>query len=86
MKTKIILFMIIIVLFTFFVSQNTQIVAINVFFWQYNISEIILIVMTGFIGILLGLILDSIIRSSKKGEDKKIIHSPDNIKTTFKPL
>jgi uncharacterized integral membrane protein len=66
MKTKIILFMILVVLFTFFVTQNNQTVTINVFFWQYNISEIILIVMTGFIGILLGFILDSIFRSSKK--------------------
>jgi uncharacterized integral membrane protein len=66
MKTKIILFMIIVVLFTFFVTQNNQIVTINLFFWQYNVSAIILIVMTGFIGILLGLILDSILRSSKK--------------------
>ena len=66
MKTKIILFMVIVVLFTFFVTQNNQIVTINLFFWQYNVSAIILIVMTGFIGILLGLILDSIFRSSKK--------------------
>ena len=66
MKTKIILFMIIVVLFTFFVTQNNQSVVINFFFWQYNVSEIILIVMTGFIGILLGFILDSIFRSSKK--------------------
>jgi uncharacterized integral membrane protein len=66
MKTKIIMFMIIVVLFTFFITQNNQIVTINFFFWQYNISAIILIVMTGFIGVLLGLILDSIFRSSKK--------------------
>jgi uncharacterized integral membrane protein len=66
MKTKIILFMIIVVLFTFFVTQNNQSVVINFFFWQYNVSAIILIVMTGFIGILLGFILDSIFRSSKK--------------------
>jgi uncharacterized integral membrane protein len=86
MKTKIILFMIIIVLFTFFVSQNTQIVAINVFFWQFNISEIILIVMTGFIGVLLGLILGSIFKSPQKDKDKKIFHPPDKIKNISESL
>jgi uncharacterized integral membrane protein len=73
MKTKIILFMIIIVLFTIFVTQNNQIVTIYLFFWQCDVSKIILIVMTGFIGVLLGLILDSIFRFSKKDKNKKII-------------
>ena len=72
MKTKIILFMIIVVLFTFFITQNNQIVTINFFFWQYNISAIILIIMTGFIGVLLGLILDSIFRPSKNKTPKSI--------------
>ena len=80
MKTKIILFMIIIVLFTFFVTQNNQIVTIYFFFWQYDLSKIILIVMTGFIGVLLGLILDSIFRSRQKDKVNKIVHSPEDIK------
>jgi uncharacterized integral membrane protein len=78
MKTKIILFMIIIVLFTIFVTQNNQIVTIYLFFWQYDISKIILLVMTGFIGMLLGLIIESIFRSSKKDKNKKIIPPADN--------
>ena len=86
MKTKIILFMIIVVLFTFFVSQNTQIVAINVFFWQFNISEIILIVMTGFIGVLLGLILGSLFKSPKKDKNKKNIDLPEKIENPFESL
>ena len=79
MKTKIILFMIIMVLFTIFVTQNADNVDIYVFFWKYNVSKIILIVMTGFIGVLLGLILDSIFRSSKKDKNKKTIPPADNI-------
>jgi uncharacterized integral membrane protein len=78
MKTKIILFMIIVVLFTIFVTQNNQPVTIYVFFWQYYVSSIILIVITGFIGILLGLILGSIVSPSKKDKDNKIIQSPEN--------
>jgi uncharacterized integral membrane protein len=80
MKTKIILFMIIIVLFTFFITQNNQIVTINFFFWQYNVTAIILIVMTGFIGVVLGLILDSIIRSRKKDKSNKKINLVDDVK------
>jgi len=80
MKTKIILFMIIIVLFTFFVTQNTENAVIHVFFWTYNISKIILIVLTGFIGVLLGLILDSIFRPRQKNKVNKTIHSSENIK------
>jgi uncharacterized integral membrane protein len=73
MKTKIILSMIIIALFTYFVTQNTENVTINVFFWKYNFSAIILIVITGFVGVLLGLILGSIFTPSKKTKDKNII-------------
>ena len=80
MKTKIILFMIIVVLFTYFVTQNTENVDIYVFFWKYNISKIILIVMIGFVGVLLGLILDSIFRSRQKDKVNKIVHSTEDIK------
>jgi len=73
MKTKIIFSMIIIALFTYFVTQNTENVTINVFFWKYNFSAIILIVITGFVGVLLGLILGSIFTHSKKTKDKNII-------------
>ena len=79
MKTKIILFMIIIVLFTFFVTQNTDNVDIHVFFWTYTVSKIILFVMTGFIGVLLGLILDNILRTFKKNKIKKNILESDKI-------
>lgn len=70
MRIKIILFMSIIVLFTFFVTQNNQMVIINFFFWQYTISAIILIIMTGFIGVLLGLIIDSIFRTPRTNSNK----------------
>jgi len=53
-------------------------VTISFFFWQFNFSAIILIVMTGSVGLMLGLILGSIFKTPKK--DKNIIQSPDNIK------
>jgi uncharacterized integral membrane protein len=82
MKTKIILFMIIVVLFTYFVTQNTDNVDIHVFFWTYTIPKIILFVMTGFIGVLLGLILDNILRTLKKNKIKKNISDSDIIHTS----
>jgi len=74
--------MIIVVLFTYFVTQNTDNVDIHVFFWTYTIPKIILFVMTGFIGVLLGLILDNILRTLKKNKIKKNISDSDIIHTS----
>ncbi|MDR3611237.1 MAG: LapA family protein [Ignavibacteriaceae bacterium] len=73
MKTKIILFMIIVVLFTIFIAQNTHPVNINVFFWQFNVSSIILIILTGFVGVLIGLLLGSLFKPFRKDNDKENI-------------
>jgi len=71
MKAKVIIFMILIVLFTFFVSQNTEIVDINAFFWKFQMSKIVLISLTGLIGLILGFILASIFNKQKKTEKIK---------------
>ena len=68
MKVKVIIFMILIVLFTFFVSQNTEIVEINAFFWKFQMSKIVLISLTGLVGLILGFILASIFNKQKKTE------------------
>ena len=68
MKAKVIVFMILIVLFTFFVSQNTEIVEINAFFWKFQMSKIVLISLTGLVGLILGFILASIFNKQKKTE------------------
>ncbi len=66
MKAKIIIFMILIVLFTIFVSQNTAIIDIKAFFWKFEMSTIVLISLTGFVGLILGFILSSIFSKQKK--------------------
>ena len=71
MKAKVIIFMILIVLFTFFVSQNTEIVDINAFFWKFQMSKIVLISLTGLVGLILGFILASIYNKQKKTEKIK---------------
>ena len=43
MKAKIIILMILIVLFTIFVSQNTEVVTVKAYFWQFKMSIIVLI-------------------------------------------
>ncbi len=89
MKAKVIIFMILIVLFTFFVSQNTEIVGINAFFWKFQMSKIVLISLTGLVGLILGFILASIFNKQKRTEkikkeaakEMKKDNLPDDTKT-----
>ena len=57
MKAKIILLMILVVLFTIFVSQNTEIVTVKAYFWQFQMSIIVLISLTGLLGVVFGFII-----------------------------
>ncbi len=68
MKTKIILLMILIILFTVFVSQNTAIIPINVFLWQFSLSTIVLISIAFFIGMLAGFLISMIFKVREKGD------------------
>jgi uncharacterized integral membrane protein len=73
MKAKIITIMILVVLFTIFVSQNTSVVKISAFFWTFEMSAIVLISLIGLVGVILGFILASIFNKKKKPDkiDKK---------------
>ncbi len=66
MKAKVIIFLILIVLFTIFVSQNTEVIPIDAFFWRFEMSKIVIISLTGLFGIILGFILASFFNKSKK--------------------
>jgi uncharacterized integral membrane protein len=57
MKTKIILLMILVVLFTIFVSQNTEVVTVKAYFWQFQMSIIVLISLIGLLGVIFGFII-----------------------------
>lgn len=71
MRAKIILFMILIVLFTIIISQNSGSINIQILFWSFEASRIVVIALTGFIGIILGFILASIYSSAGKKEIKE---------------
>jgi uncharacterized integral membrane protein len=57
MKAKIIFLMILVVLFTIFVSQNTEVVTVKAFFWQFQMSIIVLISLIGLLGVIFGFII-----------------------------
>ncbi len=66
MKAKIIIVLLLLALFTVFVSQNTKIVDVNFFFWRLEMSTIVLITFTFISGIILGFIIAAIYSSSGK--------------------
>lgn len=71
MKTKIIFIMILIVLFTVFVSQNTEVVTVKAYFWQFRMSIIVLISLIGLLGVIFGFIIARIFdRPSPQKADK----------------
>ena len=57
MKSKIIFIMILVVLFTIFVSQNTEVVTVKAYFWQFKMSIIVLISLIGLLGVIFGFII-----------------------------
>ena len=80
MKTKIIFIMIIVVLFTIFVSQNTEVVTVKAYFWQFEMSIIVLISLTGLLGVIFGFIIAKLfdrpvpqkkLNGTQKQEEKK---------------
>jgi len=77
MKTKILFLMFLVVLFTVFVSQNTNIIPINIFFWKVDLSTIVVISISFLIGMILGFIIISLFSNPKK---KEIVTPPQEYK------
>lgn len=70
MKTKVIILLIIVFLFTIFVSQNTEVITINVLLWTFQMSLIVIMSLTGLFGVLIGFIIASMASSSQKKKQK----------------
>ncbi len=83
MKAKILILMILVVLFTIFVSQNTEVVTVRAYFWQFQMSIIVLISLIGLLGVIFGFIIARIFdrpRQIKMDESRieKPEKKPDN--------
>ena len=77
MKTKIILFMLVIILFTIFVSQNTKIAELNFLTWKFELSTIVIIAITFFVGMIAGFMVVGIF--ADKGKNKKEIKNDNSV-------
>jgi len=59
MKTKVILIVVLIILLIIFVLQNTEIIKVNLFFWDLNIPGALLLFVCFALGLVIGLIIPS---------------------------
>jgi len=81
MKTKIILLMILAVLFTIFVSQNTEVITVRAYFWQFQMSIIVLISLTGLLGVFFGFIIAKVFDRPSAGKiEQKAKEEPEENK------
>ncbi len=80
MKAKIIIFMILVVLFTIFVSQNTLVIPVNIFFWHIDMSVIVLMSLSVLVGAILGFILLKMFEYKEKKRTDKIRKSAKDFK------
>ena len=80
MRFKLVLLMLLIILFTIFVVQNTEAVSLKVFFWHIaELPKIILLVVTLVIGIVLGFIISAMFNKKKITPEKlKTLNSTTN--------
>jgi len=65
--------MVIIVLFTIFVTQNTEVITVNAFLWKFEMSLIVLMTLACLLGAVAGFILLKVFTVSGKRKDKKEI-------------
>jgi len=70
MRFKLIIFMLLIVLFTIFVVQNTEAINMQIFFWRIEeLPKIVLLTITLVFGIILGIFISTFINRKKKDEE-----------------
>lgn len=79
MKAKIIFLMILVVLFTIFVSQNTEVVTVKAYFWQFQMSIIVLISLIGLLGVIFGFLIAKVFdRPQKSSKTESSVEKRDN--------
>ncbi len=81
MRFKLIVLMILIILFTIFVVQNTEPVNLQIFFWHVaELPKIILLVVTLVFGIMLGIFITTFFNRKKKNKDENAVKLKDENK------
>jgi uncharacterized integral membrane protein len=59
MKTKILVVIVLIILLIIFVLQNTEVIKVDLFFWDLNIPGALLLFVCFAVGLIIGLIIPS---------------------------
>jgi uncharacterized integral membrane protein len=78
MRLKIIVLMLVIILFTTFVTQNTLVIPVDIFFWRVQMSVIVLISLCALIGIMIGFAVVKIFDRPKKKPGEVNKENPEN--------
>lgn len=65
MKFRFVLLLIVLVLFTVLILQNSDVTIFKVFLWQFSTALSLLVVITGVLGIILGIIIGKLLDSKK---------------------
>ena len=70
MKAKTIIILILIALFVIILIQNTQVLTVQLFFWEVSMSRIILICLLMLVGFIIGFLVAKVGRKRWKGQSK----------------
>ncbi len=68
MKAKTIIILILIALFVIILIQNTQVLTVQLFFWEVSMSRIILICLLMLVGFIIGFLVAKVGRKRWKGQ------------------
>lgn len=86
MKAKIIILMVLIVLFIIFVTQNTLVIPINIFFWSVQMSVIVLMSLCALMGVVVGFILLRIFDKPAKKNVKNTVDTKTEVSRGNNPI
>ncbi len=71
MKIKSIILLILLGLFIIVAIQNVEDIPMHTLFWSFNISKLLLLIITLLVGMFIGILIPGLLtKSNKKNEDK----------------
>jgi uncharacterized integral membrane protein len=78
MRFKVVILMIAIILFTIFVTQNTLVIPVDIYFWRVEMSVIVLISICALIGIMIGFAVVKLFDRPKEKPMVNLHEGPEN--------